>query len=129
MQIYNAIIVSQLTYGLNTVRLTPGMLKRLDAFQMRGLRYILGIDHAYFSGVSNEEVYGKANIVLNRGEDVNISWEEFIAANNYGSPKEIVKLSDYVMKRHTSLLGHLIRADQADLMKVADLTEMHCSVT
>ena len=36
LQVYNAIIVSQLTYGLSTVQLTPSMLNRLDAFQMRG---------------------------------------------------------------------------------------------
>ena len=41
LQVYNAIIVSQLTYGLSTVQLTPSMLNRLDAFQMRGFRYIL----------------------------------------------------------------------------------------
>ena len=40
LQVYNAIIVSPLTYGLSTVQMTPAMLKRLDAFQMRGLRYI-----------------------------------------------------------------------------------------
>ena len=47
MQMYNAIIISQLTYGLSTVQLTDSLLDRLDAFQMRGLRYILGIEHSY----------------------------------------------------------------------------------
>ena len=46
VQVYNAIIVSQLTYGLASIQLTNGLLKRLDAFQMRGLRYILKIEHA-----------------------------------------------------------------------------------
>ena len=40
LQVYTAVIVSQLTYGLSTVQLTPSILKRLDAFQMRGFRYI-----------------------------------------------------------------------------------------
>ena len=40
LQIYNAIIIAQLTYGLSTVQLTDSLLKKLDAFQMRGLIYI-----------------------------------------------------------------------------------------
>ena len=47
LQVYNAIIVAQLTYGLNTLQLTPALLARLDAFQMRGLRYILKIEHSF----------------------------------------------------------------------------------
>ena len=34
LQIYNAIIVAQLTYGLSTLQLTPALLAKLDAFQM-----------------------------------------------------------------------------------------------
>ena len=45
--------------------MTPALLARLDAFQMRGLRYILKIDHAYYSHVTNEEVYTKARIAIN----------------------------------------------------------------
>ena len=35
------------------------------------------IEHAYYSRVTNEEVYEKANIALNKGEDLNVSWEEY----------------------------------------------------
>ena len=49
---------------MNTVHLTPTMLQRMGAFQMRGLRYILKIEHAYYSGVSNREVYDKIKRVL-----------------------------------------------------------------
>ena len=54
LQVYNAVIVSQLTYGLSTLQMTPTMLNRLDAFQMRGLRYILKIEHSYYSRISNQ---------------------------------------------------------------------------
>lgn len=97
------------------------MLNRLDAFQMRGLRYILKIEHSYFSRVSNEEIYKRANIALNNGEDLNITWQEFINASKYANPRMITKLSTYVMDRQASLLGHLIRADDADIMKRATL--------
>ena len=54
LQIYSAIISSQSLYALSIVQLTDSLLNRLDAFQMRGLRYILGIEHAYHAGVSND---------------------------------------------------------------------------
>ncbi len=52
-------IIAQISYGVNTVHLTQAMLGKVDAFQMRGLRYILIIEHAYYSGISNQEVYDK----------------------------------------------------------------------
>ena len=116
MQVYNAIIVAQLTYGLSTVQLTPSMLAKLDAFQMRGLRYILKIEHSYYSRVTNEQVYEKVNIALNRGTNLDIIWEEFIAAGDYSELKEVAKLSDFVMKQQNKILGHIIRATHNDLM-------------
>ena len=79
--------MAQLTYGLNTLQLTPSLLARLDAFQMRGLRYILGIEHSYYSHATNEEVYRKANIALNQGADLSLTWEECIGANKIAQPK------------------------------------------
>ena len=117
LQVYNAIIVAQLTYGFSTVRLTPSMLARLDAFQMRGLRYILKIEHSFYSHITNEEVYEKANIALNKGTDLNITWQELIAAGRFDKPKMITKLSDFVMKQQNKILGHIIRAPVTDLMR------------
>jgi len=117
LQVYNAVIVSQLTYGLSTLQMTPTMLNRLDAFQMRGLRYILKIEHSYYSRISNQEVFDKINIILNKGTDINIPWQEFITANRFDKPKYVVKLSDYVMNQQNTLLGHVIRADPLDPMR------------
>ena len=39
--IYDAIIRSKLLYGLETIHLTQAMSKKLDAFQMHGIRRIL----------------------------------------------------------------------------------------
>jgi len=117
LQVYNVIIVAQLTYGLNTLQLTPSLLARLDAFQMRGLRYILGIEHSFYLHTTNEEVYHKANIALNKGEDLSLTWEEFIGANKIAQPKYVIKLNDYVMNQQSKALGHIIRADANDMMK------------
>jgi hypothetical protein len=48
---------------------------------MRGLRYILGIELSFYSHTTNEEVYHKANIVLNKGKDLSLTREEFIGDN------------------------------------------------
>ena len=48
IQVYNAIIISQLIYGLNTLNITPALKNRLNAVHMRGIRYILNIGHSYY---------------------------------------------------------------------------------
>ena len=123
MQIYNAIIIAQLTYGLSTVQLTDSLLDRLDAFQMRGLRYILGIEHSYYSGISNEEVYERVNIALNEGIDLNIEWSDFMCAHKFADIKTMEKVSDYIMRQQNSLYGHIIRADEGDLMRKITITD------
>ena len=87
LQIHNTIGISQLTYGLSTVQLTESLLNKLDAFQIRGCRFILGVEHAYYSGVSNEEIYKRIIIVLNEGEDLDIEWSEFINSQKYTNIK------------------------------------------
>ena len=120
MQIYNAIIIAQLTYGLSTVQLTDSLLNRLDE---RGLRYILGIEHSYYSGISNEEVYERVNIALNEGQDLNIEWSHFMSAHKFADIKTLEKVSDYIMRQQNSLYGHIIRADENDIMRNITITE------
>ena len=123
MQIYNAIIIAQLTYGLSTVQLSDSLLDRLDAFQIWGLRYILGIEHSYYSGISNEEVYERVNIALNEGIDLNIEWSDFMSAHKFSDIKTMEKVSDYIMRQQNSLYGHIIRADENDIMRRITITE------
>ena len=77
MQVYNAVIVSKLIYGSETMYLNDSLLKRLDAFHVRGLRHILGIEHSYWSRVTNDEVIDKANRELNKGHDITKHWSQF----------------------------------------------------
>ena len=96
---------------------------RLDAFQMRGFRYILKIEHSYYSRVSNQEIYDKINIIYNKGTDINITWQEFIAANRFDNPKKLTKLSDYIMDQQNRTLGHVIRipVENPDQMKMTTI--------
>ena len=62
-----------------------------------GLRYILKVEHAYHSHVSNEESYEKANIAFNRGQDLDISWGESLGASHNSKIRYVKKLSDYAL--------------------------------
>ena len=69
IQGYNAVVISQLVYGLNTVYFTESLRNRIDAFHFRGLRAILGIEHSYWSHITNDEVLDRANTILNLKEE------------------------------------------------------------
>ena len=99
------------------------LLNRLDAFQMRGLRYILGIEHSYYSRISSEEVYERVNIASNEGQDLNIEWSDFMSAHKFSDIKTMEKVSDYIMRQQNSLYGHIIRADESDIMRRITITE------
>ena len=43
LQVYDAVIRYKLLYGLECIQLTQAELDRIDAFQMKGIRRILGI--------------------------------------------------------------------------------------
>ena len=62
-------------------------------------------------------MYEKVNIALNKETNLDITWEEFIAAGDYSDPKQVTKLSDFVMKQQNKILGHIIRAPAEDLMR------------
>ena len=56
LQIFSACVVSLLMYSLHTAWLCKADLRKLDAFQARCLRSILGIPHSFISRVRNETV-------------------------------------------------------------------------
>ena len=56
--VYEACVQTKLLYSLHTSWFKRDELARIDAFQARCLRKILGIQHSYVSRVSNESVLG-----------------------------------------------------------------------
>ena len=65
-QVLNAVIVSKLIYGLETIKPTAGVNNMLDAFHLKGLRKILEIKTTFIDRANtNERVYQKAQEVLN----------------------------------------------------------------
>ena len=98
LQIYNAIIVSQLLYGMNTIHLTNSMQRKLDAFQIKGLRYIMKIEHSFWSHATNTFIIEKANILANKGNQWELTWEQFLQVKTDAKLK-IKKLSVIVKDR------------------------------
>ena len=58
------------------------LIKRLDAFHIRGIRHILGIEHSYWSRTSTLEIMEKTNRILNTGKDITNDWNNFISLND-----------------------------------------------
>ena len=47
LQVYNSVIISKLTYALETVQLTKALEDKLDAFQIKGIRQIFKKYHRH----------------------------------------------------------------------------------
>ena len=110
LQVFNAVVISKLTYGLETVQFTESQAKRLDAFQLKGLRKILGMVTTYIDrNNTNEKVF----------EEANKHWKS-TGANGREVSTTILPVSSYVQKRKLTLLGHILRRNGDDpLFKVS----------
>ena len=100
IRVLDAVIVSKLLYGLESVPFTEQDCNRLDAFQYRGLRNIRHIKHPYWSHIKNKDALGLSN-----------------ARAAIKSNKPIVPLSQHLVHRQVKLYGHTIRAEDLDFMK------------
>ena len=65
---------------------------------MRGLRYILNIEHSYHSHISNEEVIAKANLELNIEDSLTANWTQCKVAKELAGEhyKEIALVGDLI---------------------------------
>ena len=80
------------------------------------------IDHAYFSRISSEEVLDKANIVANKGADINITWNQFLV-NNPNAKRKIIPVADLILKKQRNMLSHVIRTPDQDPIRQATIGE------
>ena len=53
IRVFDAVCVAKLTYGLETLPITPEACKKLDVFYDKSLRKITGIPPAHISRISN----------------------------------------------------------------------------
>ena len=69
--VLNAVILSKLVYGLETVQLTDALCRTVDAFYLRALRHILGLQPSFIDRTStNKKILDEmANIVIACSKD------------------------------------------------------------
>ena len=81
------------------------------------------MDHAYHLRVTNEGIIERVEIMLNKGEDLDITWDEFMRANDMAKAKHFTRLSETVMRRQNTMLAHMIKADATDLLRGLTMTD------
>ena len=60
--VYNSVVISKLTYGLETLQFSDALATKLNSFQQKGLRKILGIPPTFIDrSNTNEKVFEEAN--------------------------------------------------------------------
>jgi len=64
IHIFQSLVLSKLLYGIAACSFTAAQLRRVNGFQAKCLRQILGINHAFYSRVSNAEVLRRAGAKL-----------------------------------------------------------------
>jgi len=105
LNVYNAVIVSKLTYGLETLQPVDGLFNRLNAFHIRAIRRILNIPPTFINrDMTNNYVLQQAEIELNK--------------DNVGPKRKVKMISDIIKQRQASFLGHVIRSEERDPMKM-----------
>ena len=92
---------------------------------MRGLRYILNIDHSYYSHITNEEVIDRMNLAINEAEALNITWTQFkvMKETQHEEFKTTKLVGDIILDRQETLLGHVLRLPQSDIMRQVTCNE------
>jgi hypothetical protein len=109
IQVLNAVIVSKLTYGLETIEPTEGALKTLNAFHLKGLRKILNMKTTFVDRANtNEAVYRKAFQVL---QTENEKKPPRLQKAKEHMTKQVRPISEGLEAKKLSLLGHVIRRE------------------
>ena len=99
--IYDAVIRAKLVYGLSTAALTQAQTKRIDAFQMRGLRQIMKKTHTFINRTNtNASILEAASRCRFDGEE-----------------GKIQKFSEYYLQQRQALFGHVLRCEAGDPLR------------
>ena len=99
--VFNAVVGAQMLYGLESLQMTEADYRRLDAFQQRGLRRILGTLPSHLDRTAtNQSVLEAATK----------------ATAKKSKPAHIETFSQTIKRRAVALLGHLVRLPDDDPM-------------
>ena len=111
---YNAVVRSKGAYSLATAPLYTAQKTRLDAFQQKGLRQIIGIQPTFIDrAMSNKKVLDYANAIMYKMKNLDEYYKLVQKEGDAHKPK-IMKLSEYIQERAIAHIGHIFRADTKD---------------
>ena len=114
INIYNAVVRSKVAYSLETAPLNTAQRKRLDAFQQKGLRQIMGIQPRFIDrAMSNKKVLDYANAIMYKMNNLD-EYYELVQREGEAHKPKIMKLSEYIQERAIAHIGHIFRADTKD---------------
>ena len=97
LQVYDAIIQNKLLYGLENVHLTQAVQRKINAFQLKGLRRILGLQTTFVNRSNTNE------FVLRRATEI--------------SGKQIKLFSDLLWAKRAKFVGHILRTSDDDPLR------------
>ena len=103
-QFFDSVILSKIIYGLETVQLNQSLLKKLDAFQLRQLRKIIGWQPTF---IDRSKTNASAIEEINR----------IIISANPNTQNCFKPISEKIQLRQAKLLGHILRASNDDPMR------------
>jgi len=111
IQVLNAVIVSKLIYGLETIEPTEGVANMLNAFHLRGLRKILGMKTTFVDRANtNERVYmGAQNVLRTKNSQKAPSQQKA----NIWLDRQVRPITEVLKEKKHNLLGHVIRREQS----------------
>ena len=99
LQVWTAVVRSKLTYGMQTIHLDKDQLAKLDAFQAKGIRKILGWKATYVERANtNKKLRREATRILNKDRN----------KDRKGNNK-LEKASTIVKDMQLNKFGHLLR--------------------
>jgi hypothetical protein len=109
IQVLNAVIVSKLIYGLETIEPTEGVANMLNAFHLKGLRKILNMTTTYIDRENtNERVYKSAQNVL---RTKNAQKAPSLQKANAWLDRQVRPITDIMQEKKLNLMGHVIRRE------------------
>ena len=93
--------MSKIIYGLETVKPNGSLLNKLDAYQLRQLRKIIGWTPTYIDRTkTNESAINEINRI--------------IKSQNNDTENLFMKLSDKLQLKQNKLFGHILRSNNDD---------------
>ena len=110
--IYDALVGSKLLYSLHTLPLKNDLLNKLDVFNLKGLRQILGLETTFIERANtNEKVLKLAEAEINNRR------------KGGGVMKRVRRISEIIEDRSIQELGEVLRLDNSDPRRMVTFLE------